>query len=222
VLVMGPTAGRDRLRPRARLRQRRPPRSRSGRRGVGHRAPAGVLPARHGRRRVSHVLGVGGRDLSEAVGGLATLDALALLDADPATERVLLVSKPPAPSVAVAVAEAAAELSVAGALGPRCRAEAPTSPPAVEALLGTRGVRCGVAVGPALTGGPPAASSRALRPGLPRRRVDADRRPGLRATSGPTPRCARATTSGRTCPPAGTSSSTSGTGRAHRRAGPTR
>ena len=48
---------------------------------------------------VSHVLGVGGRDLSEAVGGLATLDALRALDADPATERVLLVSKPPAPSV---------------------------------------------------------------------------------------------------------------------------
>jgi FdrA protein len=31
---------------------------------------------------VSHVLGTGGRDLSEAVGGLATLDALAALDAD--------------------------------------------------------------------------------------------------------------------------------------------
>ena len=49
---------------------------------------------------VSHVLGVGGRDLSEAVGGLATLDALAALDEDPATERILVVSKPPAPSVA--------------------------------------------------------------------------------------------------------------------------
>jgi FdrA protein len=61
---------------------------------------------------VSHVLGVGGRDLSEAVGGLATLDALAALDADPATERVLLVSKPPAPSVQAAVTAAAAELSV--------------------------------------------------------------------------------------------------------------
>src|SRR4051812_9348246 len=45
---------------------------------------------------VSHVLGVGGRDLSEAVGGLATLDALAALGADPGTERVLVVSKPPA------------------------------------------------------------------------------------------------------------------------------
>ncbi|WP_448610973.1 FdrA family protein [Geodermatophilus sp. URMC 60] len=83
---------------------------------------------------VSHVLGVGGRDLSEAVGGLATLDALALLDADPATERVLLVSKPPAPSVAVAVAEAAAELSVpvrSAALSP----ESPDLTAAVEALL---------------------------------------------------------------------------------------
>src|SRR3954470_2026913 len=46
---------------------------------------------------VSHVLGVGGRDLSEAVGGLATLDALAAVDADPRTERVTLVSNPPAP-----------------------------------------------------------------------------------------------------------------------------
>src|SRR3954452_4907908 len=61
---------------------------------------------------VSHVLGVGGRDLSEAGGGVATLDALRALDADPATERVLLVSKPPAPSVQASVEAAAAELSV--------------------------------------------------------------------------------------------------------------
>ena len=60
---------------------------------------------------VSHVLGVGGRDLSEAVGGLATFDAMAALDADPATERVLLVSKPPAPSVAGRIAEAAEALA---------------------------------------------------------------------------------------------------------------
>jgi FdrA protein len=60
---------------------------------------------------VSHVLGVGGRDLSAAVGGLATLDALAALDADPATERVLLVSKPPAPEVAERVAAAAQRLA---------------------------------------------------------------------------------------------------------------
>ncbi|MGY1640202.1 FdrA family protein [Geodermatophilus sp. SYSU D00703] len=83
---------------------------------------------------VSHVLGVGGRDLSGAVGGLATLDALAALDADPATERVLLVSKPPAPSVAAAVEEAAARLSVpvrSAALSP----QTPDLTAAVEALL---------------------------------------------------------------------------------------
>ena len=88
---------------------------------------------------VSHVLGVGGRDLSEAVGGLATLDALAALDADPATERVLLVSKPPAPSVAESVAAAAAELSVpvrSAALSP----ETPDLTAAVEALLGDMGL----------------------------------------------------------------------------------
>jgi FdrA protein len=61
---------------------------------------------------VSHVLGVGGRDLSEAVGGRATLDALAALDADPATERVMVVSKPPAPPVAASVDEAAGRLGV--------------------------------------------------------------------------------------------------------------
>ncbi|MGY1637299.1 FdrA family protein [Geodermatophilus sp. SYSU D00742] len=88
---------------------------------------------------VSHVIGVGGRDLSEAVGGLATLDALAALDADPATERVLLVSKPPAPSVAAAVAEAAAQLSVpvrSAALS----AQTPDLTAAVEALLDDMGV----------------------------------------------------------------------------------
>jgi FdrA protein len=88
---------------------------------------------------VSHVLGVGGRDLSEAVGGRATLDALAALAADPATERVLLVSKPPAPPVAAKVAAAAAELSVpvrSAALSP----ETPDLTAAVEALLEDMGI----------------------------------------------------------------------------------
>src|SRR3954466_9186155 len=83
---------------------------------------------------VSHVLGVGGRDLSAAVGGLATLDALAALDADPATERVLLVSKPPAASVAEAVDAAAQQLSVpvrSAVLSP----ETPDLTAAVEGLL---------------------------------------------------------------------------------------
>jgi FdrA protein len=88
---------------------------------------------------VSHVLGVGGRDLSAAVGGLATLDALAALDADPTTERVLLVSKPPAPAVAARVREAAEQLSVpvrSAVLSP----QSPDLTAAVEALLGDLGV----------------------------------------------------------------------------------
>jgi FdrA protein len=56
---------------------------------------------------VSHVLGVGGRDLSSAVAGRSTLAALALLDEDPATELVVVLSKPPAPEVAEAVRAAA-------------------------------------------------------------------------------------------------------------------
>ena len=83
---------------------------------------------------VSHVLGVGGRDLKAEVGGLATLDALAALDADPATERVLLVSKPPAAAVAEAVRTAADGLSVPvrdAVLSP----ETPDLTAAVEGLL---------------------------------------------------------------------------------------
>ncbi|GAA2579040.1 acyl-CoA synthetase FdrA [Actinomadura fulvescens] len=56
---------------------------------------------------VSHVLGVGGRDLSRRVSGRSALAALAALDADPATEVILVVSKPPAPRVADLIREAA-------------------------------------------------------------------------------------------------------------------
>ncbi|TYP86600.1 FdrA protein [Blastococcus xanthinilyticus] len=87
---------------------------------------------------VSHVLGVGGRDLSEAVGGLATLDALAALDTDPATERVLVVSKPPAPAVVAAVEEFAAGLSVP-VRSATLSAETPDLTAAVEALLADLG-----------------------------------------------------------------------------------
>jgi FdrA protein len=60
---------------------------------------------------VSHCLGVGGRDLSEAVGGLSTLRALDLLDADPGTDLVVVVSKPPAEAVAEKVRTHAETLS---------------------------------------------------------------------------------------------------------------
>lgn len=52
---------------------------------------------------VSQVVGVGGRDLSAEVGGLMARDAVRALDADPGTEVILLVSKPPDEDVARAV-----------------------------------------------------------------------------------------------------------------------
>jgi FdrA protein len=54
---------------------------------------------------VSQIIGVGGRDLSAEVGGLTTHVALDLVLADPGTEVVVLVSKPPAPAVADALLE---------------------------------------------------------------------------------------------------------------------
>lgn len=49
---------------------------------------------------VAQLIGLGGRDLSEQVGGLMAHHALSLVAADPETEVIVLVSKPPAPSVA--------------------------------------------------------------------------------------------------------------------------
>lgn len=56
---------------------------------------------------ISHAIGTGGHDLSEAVGGITMLSALKLLANDPATEVIVLISKPPAPSVAQKVIAAA-------------------------------------------------------------------------------------------------------------------
>ena len=60
---------------------------------------------------VTSALGVGGRDLSTAVGGVSTLAALHRLDADPGVELVVMVSKPPAETVAEKVRSRASELS---------------------------------------------------------------------------------------------------------------
>jgi FdrA protein len=56
------------------------------------------LIARHGRG-ISHGIGVGGRDLSKEVGGRMTLAAMDALEADAATKRIIVISKPPSPSV---------------------------------------------------------------------------------------------------------------------------
>ena len=52
---------------------------------------------------ISHAIGVGGRDLKKEIGGITTPMAIDALDADPSTERVVLISKPPHPDVAKTV-----------------------------------------------------------------------------------------------------------------------
>lgn len=56
---------------------------------------------------ISQAIGVGGRDLHEEVGGLMMLAGLERLVADDETNVVVLISKPPAPSVAAKVLAAA-------------------------------------------------------------------------------------------------------------------
>ena len=60
------------------------------------------LIARAGRG-VSHAIGTGGRDLKAEVGAITTLMAIDALDADAGTKQVVLISKPPAATVARAV-----------------------------------------------------------------------------------------------------------------------
>lgn len=49
---------------------------------------------------ITHALGTGGRDLSETVGAITARQGLDLLSRDPETRVIVLISKPPAPSVA--------------------------------------------------------------------------------------------------------------------------
>ncbi|WP_066308285.1 acyl-CoA synthetase FdrA [Bacillus sp. FJAT-29814] len=48
---------------------------------------------------ISQLIGTGGRDLKEEVGGIMMLDGIQALEDDEATKVIVLVSKPPAPSV---------------------------------------------------------------------------------------------------------------------------
>jgi FdrA protein len=56
---------------------------------------------------ISQAIGVGGRDLSESVGGLMTLQGLAMLAGDPVTSVIALISKPPHPTATPKILEAA-------------------------------------------------------------------------------------------------------------------
>jgi FdrA protein len=61
---------------------------------------------------VSQAIGTGGHDLAEAIGGISMLRGMRWLEDDPDTKVVVLVSKPPHPTVAAAVlAQAAAMMT---------------------------------------------------------------------------------------------------------------
>ena len=69
---------------------------------------------------ITHALGTGGRDLSEAVGAITARQGLDLLSRDPETKIIVLISKPPAPSVAdglLRVARASGKLVVVNFIG---------------------------------------------------------------------------------------------------------
>ena len=56
---------------------------------------------------ITHALGTGGRDLSEQVGAVTARQGLDLLDRDPDTRVIVLVSKPPSPRLAGELVNAA-------------------------------------------------------------------------------------------------------------------
>ena len=56
---------------------------------------------------LTHAIGTGGRDLSEAVNAVTARQGLDLLNRDPATQVIVLVSKPPSPKVAGELVKAA-------------------------------------------------------------------------------------------------------------------
>lgn len=65
---------------------------------------------------VSHVIGLGGRDLTDAIDGrMAKLAVTAMRD-DPATDAILLVSKPPSARVAKAVVDLAGDTPLVASL----------------------------------------------------------------------------------------------------------
>lgn len=98
---------------------------------------------------ISHGIGVGGRDLTEEVGARMTLAAFDALDADAGTKTIVLISKPPAPSVAAKVFARVAKsrkrivlclLGASAAKPPRNAVVAGTLFAAARAALGVRTV----------------------------------------------------------------------------------
>jgi FdrA protein len=65
---------------------------------------------------IAYAIGTGGRDLTDAVGGLAMLQAIDAVAADPAVEVLVLVSKPPAERVLAEVTDRVAQHRANGRL----------------------------------------------------------------------------------------------------------
>jgi FdrA protein len=59
----------------------------------------------------SQVIGVGGRDLKEKVGGIMMLEVLKKLEADQDTQVIVVISKPPAPAVMTKVLDTVSQFS---------------------------------------------------------------------------------------------------------------
>ena len=134
---------------------------------------------------VSQAIGVGGRDLSREVGALTMLSALDLLEADPETKVIGLISKPPAPETAEAVFERVRRLKkpVVAQLIHCDPALAAKSGAEISASFEETALRC-LALRDGGTYTPPTEKER-LRALLPLARAEADRlAPGQRYLRG--------------------------------------
>lgn len=60
---------------------------------------------------ISQAIGTGGRDLKSAIGGITMLTGMEYLSRDPATQVILIISKPPAPEVEERILARAAKIS---------------------------------------------------------------------------------------------------------------
>ena len=107
---------------------------------------------------ISHGIGVGGRDLSAKIGGLATFAAFDALERDAATRHIVIVSKPPAPEVARALfarlATCAKTVTVC-ILGARTL-DIPAGVRAAHTLAEAAAMACGIAETKKIAAGPAA------------------------------------------------------------------
>ena len=112
------------------------------------------------------MLGVGGRDLSQAVGGRSTLAAMKLLDEHERTEFVVVLSKPPDPAVAERVRAAAGGMKTPSLVAFVGRGEEDLKPPrhGLSRRLRRKSTRATGVDGSLTTGRPEPVSSVAFSP----------------------------------------------------------